>query len=300
MKKPILLTYVLIVASLLLSACATSVTEEKSVTQEAEKTSSGGAILSLEEMPGGIDGPSVGDNIGTSVVIQFTTGVPTVCNVAYGTDTTYGRLATMPMMGGAVRDHAVTITGLTPNTTYHFRLSLTDEQARLYQSSDLVFTTAAASKTESPAPGDQPEGENVASLAASARVTGVSSNFGGGANDSAFGADNALDGQPNTEWSSNGDGDDAWIEIELAQTYDVHTVGFWTRTMPNGTAQIFRFTVTTDSGQTFGPFDLPGAAQIYYFPVQFTARTLRFDAVDTNTGNTGALEVQVYGTPREP
>ena len=70
--------------------------------------------------------------------------------------------------------------------------------------------------------------------------------------------------------------------------------------MPNGTAQIFRFTVTTDSGQTFGPFDLPDAAQIYYFPVQFTARTLRFDAVDTNTGNTGALEVQVYGTPREP
>ena len=209
MKKPILLTYVLIVASLLLSACATPVTEEKSVTQEAEKTSSGGAILSLEEMPGGIDGPSVGDNIGTSVVIQFTTGVPTVCNVAYGTDTTYGRLATMPMMGGAVRDHAVTITGLTPNTTYHFRLNLTDEQARLYQSSDLVFTTAAASETESPAPGDQPEGENVASLAAGARVTGVSSNFGGGANDSAFGADNALDGQPNTEWSSNGDGDDA-------------------------------------------------------------------------------------------
>jgi len=36
-------------------------------------------------------------------------------------------------------------------------------------------------------------------------------------NDSAFGMDNAIDGQPNTEWSSNGDGDDAWIEIELTQ-----------------------------------------------------------------------------------
>jgi hypothetical protein len=223
-----------------------------------------------------------------------------MCNVAYGTDTTYGRLATMPMMDGAVRDHAVTLTGLTPNTTYHFRLSLTDEQARLYQSSDLVFTTAAAIETESAVPSDQPEGENLASLAAGARVTGVSSNFGGGANDSAFGAENALDGQPNTEWSSNGDGDDAWIEVELAQAYDVHTVGFWTRTMRNDTAQIFRFTVTTDGGQTFGPFDLPDAAQIYYFPVQFTARTLRFDAVDTNTGNTGAVDILVYGTPREP
>jgi len=300
MKKTILLTIVLIVASLLLSACATPVTEEKIAIQELEKALSAGAILSLEEMPGGIEGPTVGEDTGTSVVIQFTTGVPTMCNVAYGTDTTYGRLARMPMMDGAVQDHAVTITGLTPNTTYHYRISLTDEQARLYQPSDLVFTTAAASEAESAAPGDQPEGENVASLAAGAQVTGVSSNFGGGANDSAFGADNALDGQPNTEWSSNGDGDDAWIEIELAQAYNVHTVGFWARTMSNDTAQIFSFTVTADGSQTFGPFDLPDAARIYHFPVQFTARTLRFDAVDTNTGNTGAVEIQAYSTPREP
>jgi hypothetical protein len=255
----------------------------------------GAVILPLDEMPGGFEGPSVEDNTGTSVAIQFTSGVPTMCNVAYGTDTNYGNLATMLMMAGGVRDHSVSLTGLAPNTTYHYRITLTDQQARVYQSQDLAFTTSAS---EPPPPADRPEGENVALLAAGARVIGVSSNWGGGDNDSSFGANKAIDGQPNTEWSSNGDGDDAWIEIELAQAYDVHTIGFWTRKMPNNTAQIFSFTVTTDEGETFGPFDLADADQIYYFPVEFSARTLRFDAVETNTGNTGAVEIEVFGTPQ--
>ena len=301
MKWPVLsIISILVAASLLLSACTTPATEVKSVTEEVEEAPSEGAILSLADIPGGVEGPRVTDNTGTAVVIQFTSGVPAMCNVAYGTEATYGRLTMMPMMDGAVRDHAVTITGLMPNTIYHYRLNLTDEQARLYQSPDLVFTTAAASETDSSAPGAQPEGENIASLATGAQVVGVSSNWGGDDNDSAFGANSALDGQPNTEWSSNGDGDDAWIEIELAQTYDVHTIGFWTRTMSNNTAQIFRFTVTTDGDETFGPFDLPDAVQIVYFQVQLTARRLRFDAVETNTGNTGAVEIEVYGTPHEP
>ena len=61
--------------------------------------------------------------------------------------------------------------------------------------------------------------------------------------------------------------------------------------------QIFRFTVTTDRGETFGPFDLPDANILYTFPVEFTARRLRFDAVETSSGNTGAVETEVYGTP---
>jgi len=69
--------------------------------------------------------------------------------------------------------------------------------------------------------------------------------------------------------------------------------------MGDGTAQIFSFTVTTDQGETFGPFNLPDANQIYTFPVQFTARTLRFDAVETSGGNTGAVQIEVYGTPHE-
>jgi hypothetical protein len=258
------------------------------------RTPTGATVVPVEDLPGGFEGPSVVENLGTSAVIQFQSGVPTVCNVAYGIDTSYGALATMLMMAGGVRDHSVTVTGLMPDTTYHYRITLTDEQARVYQSQDFTFTTVA---TEPPPPADRPQGDNVASLTAGAKVIGVSSNFGGGDNDSSFGANNALDGQPKTEWSSNGDGDDAWIEIELAEIYDVHTIGFWTRTMPNNTAQMFSFTVTRDDAETYGPFDLPDADQIYYFPVEFTARTLRFNAVETNTGNTGAVEIEVYGAP---
>lgn len=58
--------------------------------------------------------------------------------------------------------------------------------------------------------------------------------------------------------------------------------------------------VTTDQGETFGPFDLPDAGRIYTFPVEFTARTLRFDAVETNRGNTGAVGIEVYGIAHEP
>ena len=46
----------------------------------------GTVVLPLDEMPGGFEGPNVEDNTGTSVMIQFTSGVPTVCNVAFGTD----------------------------------------------------------------------------------------------------------------------------------------------------------------------------------------------------------------------
>jgi hypothetical protein len=250
------------------------------------------AILQLEKLPGGIEGPNVLDNRGTSAVIQFTSGVPTMCNVAFGTDPNYGALATMPMMGGAIQDHAVTLSGLTPDTTYHYRITLTDERGQVYQSEDLTFTTAESDASPAPPP---PEGENVASLAAGARIAHVSSNFGAGDNDSSFGANNAIDGQSNTQWSSDGDGDGAWIEVELPGTYDVHAIGFWTRKMPNDTAQIFSFTVVTDQGDTHGPFDLADANQIYYFPVEFTAHTLRFEAVSTNTGNTGAVEIEVYG-----
>ena len=281
MPRPTYAMFILVLVALV--ACAAP----------AESTS---AVLPLAEMPGGVEGPTVVDNLGASVVVEFTSGVPTMCNVAYGTDDSYGLLATMPMMGGAVREHAVSLTGLTPNTTYHYRITLTDQQAQVYQSEDLTFTTAA-SEASPPAP--RPEGENVASLANGARIAGVSSNFGAGDNDSSFGANPAIDSQPNTEWSSNGDGDDAWIEIELAGTYYVHAIGFWTRKMPNDTAQIFSFTVITDEGETHGPFDLADANQIYYFPVEFTARTLRFEAESTNTGNTGAVEIEVYGEAHE-
>jgi hypothetical protein len=56
--------------------------------------------------------------------------------------------------------------------------------------------------------------ENQALIEKGAEITAVSSNFG---NDISgpFGALNAIDGDLGTEWSSQGEGDEAWIEIKL-------------------------------------------------------------------------------------
>jgi quercetin dioxygenase-like cupin family protein len=137
------------------------------------------------------------------------------------------------------------------------------------------------------------EGENVALGRKGARVTGVSSNFGGGSNDSPFGADNAIDGDPATEWSSDGDGDEAWIELELDRSYRVMALSVHTRTMGES-AQVSSFSVLTDEGIELGPFELPGADRPYLFPVQVQARRLRFEVVASSGGNTGFVDLGVF------
>ena len=114
-------------------------------------------------------------------------------------------------------------------------------------------------------------------------MTAVSSNFGGGANDAGWGANSAIDGSRATEWSTNGDGDKGFIEIELAKPSDVGAIEVWTRSMSNNTAQIFEFTVTAENGQKAGPFKLPDASKSY-----------RFDVVASNGGNVGLVEFAAY------
>lgn len=134
-------------------------------------------------------------------------------------------------------------------------------------------------------------GQNIALVSAGARVVDASSVYN---DSSAWAATNAIDGDPNTAWSSAGDGDDAWIEIELAQEFTITGVGLWTRSMANS-SQIRRFQVRTDDGTVLGPFTLDDAGRTYVFPVDVTARRLWFEVVDSNGGNTGAVELAVYG-----
>ena len=156
-----------------------------------------------------------------------------------------------------------------------------------------------ASATRFDVAGDR--GENMASLSTGARVSAVSSNYASGTNGSAFGADKAIDGDPHTEWSSDGDGNDAWIEIELASEIRVSAVGFWTRTMGTS-AEVTTFQVVTDRGETAGPFELGSAGRGFYVDTGLTARRLRFETLDSSGGNTGAVEIEVYGelTAGEP
>ncbi|PZC45200.1 MAG: Cupin domain protein [Chloroflexi bacterium] len=137
---------------------------------------------------------------------------------------------------------------------------------------------------------------NLAALANGGRVVEVSSAFGGAGLDETWGGNSAIDGDPSTQWSSAGDGDEAWIEIALAERTRLTRIGFWTRTMGTS-AEIRSFHVVAEDGSTYGPFALSGPTDIAYFDVDFTAQRLRFEAVATSTGNTGAVEIEVYGTP---
>jgi len=239
-------------------------------------------------------GPEFTDAQANSVSVKIETRIPVVCAAVYGTTIAYGQLATdTDMAGGGHQDHHPVLKGLKPDTLYQIRLQGVGPDGILYVSDNLTFRTPSASAIVQPA---KPQGKNVALISIGARVKGVSSNYGGGDVNSTYGANKAIDGDLNTEWSSNGDGDRTWIEIDLGKEYPITSFGFRTRTMGTS-AQIERFQVLTDKGEKLGPFDLPDAKSVYYFPVSTTARTLRFEVLKSSGGNTGAAEIEVYASP---
>ena len=224
-----------------------------------------------------------------SATLLVETTLPVACSVAYGTTPAYGQIATdSDMAGGAHSDHHPLLTGLTPDTLYYARLQGAGPDGTLYRSGEYTFRTAPA-----PAASTEP---NLALLEAGARLVGVSSNFSGGPDDGPWGGLNALDGDGATAWSSDGDGNEAWIEIELASETRVTRVGLWSRSM-GSSAEIQSFQIVTDRGETIGPFELADAAQSYTFEADFYARRLRFEALTSSGGNTGAVEIEVYGEP---
>jgi len=46
-----------------------------------------------------------------------------------------------------------------------------------------------------------------------------------------------------------------------------------------------------------GPFTVPNAAGIHYFPVDIRAKRLRFNVVKSTGGNTGAVEIEALTSP---
>jgi hypothetical protein len=219
--------------------------------------------------------------------LLFESSIPLACSVVYGKTAAYGQISVdQDMAGGAHIDHHPLLSGLEPDTEYHYRVQGAAADGTLYVGEDATFRTLPArEETE----------VNLASLEAGARVADVSSNFGGSSNDEPWGANSAIDGNRVTAWSSAGDGNDAFIVVELTHQAQLHAVEVWTRVMSDGTSQIFAFTLTTDAGEVLGPFTLPDATQPYRFDVEVTARMLRLDVLDSSGGNTGLVEFAVYG-----
>lgn len=231
--------------------------------------------------------PQVTNITATDAVLQFESTLPLACVVVYGTTAAYGSIATdQDMTGGAHRDHTPVLTGLQPDTQYHYRVQGSASDGTFYLSGDMTFRTP---------PEDGAAELNLASPEAGGRVRAVSSNFGGAGDDETWGALSAVDGSAATAWSSDGDGDDAFIEFELDRPAQVEAVTVWSRIMADGSSQIFEFTLTTDAG-VHGPYELRDTERAYRFPVDAVTRVVRLDVVTSSGGNTGLVEFGVFGT----
>ncbi|MFU8887933.1 MAG: hypothetical protein ACNA8N_04960 [Trueperaceae bacterium] len=225
----------------------------------------------------------------SSATLLVTTSIDLACVVVFGRDATFGDLALDQDMGGAAhRDHRVVMRGLEPDTEYVYRLQGSDPQGNFYASEVRSFRTPPADDAETGAA----LGVDVATLEAGAAVVATSSDYG-----SAFAGGLAIDGDARSEWSSRGDGDDAFITVRLREAVEVTGFGLWTRTM-GSSAQIESFEVVNEHGDVFGPFEVPDAATLHAFAASGRGQEFTFRVVASSGGNTGAVEVAVYTRPR--
>ena len=222
----------------------------------------------------------------TEAVIKFQSTMPLACSVVFGETQKFGQIAVDDDMdGGAHSDHHPLLAGLTPATVYYYRVQGTASDGTLFVGNVQKFTTASL-------PTDVQT--DLATIAAGARVVAVSSNFGGAENHQSWGANWAIDGGRQKAWSSAGDGNDAFIEIELQEQARIGEVSVWTRSMSDGTARILKFQLTIDGRKILGPFDLPNADLPHRFRIDADTRRLRLDVLESTGGNVGLIEFGAF------
>ncbi len=86
-----------------------------------------------------ISNVKVADRTDTTARITWTTNEPATSQVEYGTTTAYGQLS--PLSATRVTNHSVTLTGLEPETVYHYRVLSRDAAGNLARSADRTFET---------------------------------------------------------------------------------------------------------------------------------------------------------------
>lgn len=220
-------------------------------------------------------------------IFRVTTTEPSICSITWGPTAELGNQNnSLSMNGTGIIQHDVILPGAVAGETYFFTVQGATADGTLYQSEPATFTVAGAGPTGA----GSPEPDRGVNLALNATVLEVSSEFS-----DAFGAANALDGDPATEWSTRGDGDEGFITIDLGGAQDIAGVEFVTRSMADGSAITTEYTVTVDEGDPLGPFPAGSPADTRYQSVTAGGRVLRFDIVTSTGGNTGAVDIGVYG-----
>ncbi len=91
-----------------------------------------------------LSGISTGTPGQTSAIITWNTNVVATSTVNYGTTASYGSNNNSDSYHGVLHAaHSVTLTGLTPGTTYHYSVTSFNGTAGISNSTDATFTTAA-------------------------------------------------------------------------------------------------------------------------------------------------------------
>ena len=97
-----------------------------------------------------IRGIQVSGVLETGATITWSTDVPTVGQVEFGKTSQHGQAT--PAETSSATNHIAVLTGLTANTTYHFRVTVADSQGSKVSSNDLTFSTAKKPEAPSGAP----------------------------------------------------------------------------------------------------------------------------------------------------
>jgi len=102
----------------------------------------------VDTTPPVISAITAGAITNAGATVAWATDEASSSQVEYGTTTAYGASSTLD--GTLVTSHTRTLTGLTPSTTYHYRVQSRDAAGNLGTSGDLTFTTTAAPDTTAP------------------------------------------------------------------------------------------------------------------------------------------------------
>ena len=224
-------------------------------------------------------------------IFRVRTTEPAICAIVWGETEALGSFNnSLAMNGTGIVDHDVFLPGALPGETYYFQVQGSTADGTLYQSGLATFTVPEVDGGAGDA-GSTDNGTTIreVNLALSATIADVSSEFS-----SSWAAANAIDDDLSTEWSSSGDGDDAFITVDLGSPNDIGGVEYLTRSMADGTAITTTYWVTIDDGERLGPFAAGNPAETNFQAIQASGQVVRFEAQDTTGGNTGAVEIRVF------
>jgi len=111
-------------------------------------TLNGGSTTTTTPSAPTISAISSGTPTTTGTTITWTTDQASTSQVQYGTTNAYGSSTTEDTATNT--SHSVTLTGLSANTPYHYRVISTNSDGQTSTSSDATFTTASSTSTPTP------------------------------------------------------------------------------------------------------------------------------------------------------